>query len=94
MRGNRLLYGIAALALLVMLAVFIVSATDMLPTQTPRQQMPVVETGIPAATPAPTVKKKSCGCCAERRARLQKKIQAARERRRQQEETVTVEKSF
>lgn len=27
-------------------------------------------------------KKESCGCCAERRARLQKKIQQARERRR------------
>lgn len=83
MRGNRLLYGIAALALLVMLAVFIVSATDMLPTQTPRRQV-LEETSVSPKTPVPAVKKKSCGCCAERRARLEKKIQAARERRRQQ----------
>lgn len=84
MRGNRLLYGIAAIALLVMLAVFIVSATDILPTQTPRRQV-LEETSVSPKTSAPAVKKKSCGCCAERRARLEKKIQAARERRRQRE---------
>ena len=37
MRANRVLYGIAALALLAILAVFIAYATDNLPTHTPRQ---------------------------------------------------------
>ena len=94
MRANRLLYGIAALALLAILAVFIAYATDNLPTHTPRQHVRL-ETETSAETPAPAVKvkKKSCKCCAGKRNRLQKKIQAARERRKAAQRAPTVETS-
>lgn len=94
MRENRVLYGIAALALLAILAVFIAYATDNLPTHTPRQHV-LLKTETSAETPAPAVKvkKKSCKCCAGKRNRLQKKIQAARERRKAAQRATTVETS-
>lgn len=90
MRDTHFLYGIATFALLAMLAGLIIYATDSLPTHTPQQQAPM-ETVVPLSTASTTGTKKSCGCCAERRERLQKRIREARERRKAAQQTVNVE---
>lgn len=95
MSKRHLLYGIMAIAIVGILAVVIGYTTDSRPAQT-IEQSGAVNTSIPAAaktstaTDTSTVKEKSCGCCAERKARLEKKIQAARARKlaRQQAQTV------
>lgn len=96
MKKRNLLYSLAALAIIALIAGVISSATEMRPVQKDVQQ-PSVE---PIATPVssteiatPTiVKKKACGCCAGRIARLQERVRKARERRQaaQQAETTVV----
>lgn len=56
----------------------------------------VSDTSIPKAgtpTDAPTVKKKSCDCCAERMARLREQIRKARERKQRENNIVVKDAS-
>ncbi len=91
MKDIRFLDGIATLALLAILAVFVAYATGTLPMHTPHRQAPVNPV-IPEVAPTSSVTKKSCGCCAEQKARIQKLIREARERKRaaRQAETTAV----
>ena len=95
MNKRHFLYGIMAIAIVGILAVLIGYTTDSRSAQTIEQSAAVntpipAEAKTPTATDTSTVKEKSCGCCAERKTRLEKKIQAARARKlaRQQSQTV------
>ena len=85
MKKKNLLYSLATLALIALIAGVISYATEMRPTQTETQQVPVASSRTPETSTetetATAVKKKSCGCCADRIARLQQQIRKARERR-------------
>lgn len=89
MKDMRFRYGLATLVLLAILAVLVVYAMETLTTHTSQPQSPV-KTTTPTVTPNPTVKKKSCGCCAERRERLRKMIQQARQRQQAKQRPVNV----
>ena len=85
MKKKNLLYSLTTLALIALIAGVISYATEMRPTQRETQQIPVASL-TPPETSAETgtttaVKKKACGCCADRIARLQEQIRKARERR-------------
>ena len=87
MKKRLLFYSIATLAIIALIVGVISYATERHPTQTgfsttPVEQIatPVTSTSTEGQTP-PAVKKKSCGCCAERIARLQEQIRKAREGR-------------
>ncbi len=80
MKKIYLFYCIVTLAIIALGLGVISYATQTRDTQTPQQQARV-ETPTPASTTQPTVKKKSCDCCAERIARLKEQIRKARERR-------------
>lgn len=85
MKRTHLLYGLATLAVAALLAGIISYATETHPTQTDVTTAPVEKTVAAekqaSAEITATVKKKNCGCCAERIARLQEQIRKARERR-------------
>ena len=85
MKKKHLLYSLASLALIALIAGVIGYATEMRPTQEETQQVPVASSTTPETSTetetATTVKKKACGCCADRIARLQEQIRKARERR-------------
>lgn len=97
MKKKNLLYSLAALAIIALIAGVISSATEMRPAQKDVQQ-PSVE---PIATPVPstetatttTVKKKACGCCADRIARVQEQIRKARERKQAAQQEGATENS-
>ncbi len=90
MKNTGFAYGIAVLVLLAILAAFIAYATDRLPPRVPKQH-PSAETVVPTKTPPSAVKEKSCGCCAERKERIRKRIQEARERRQRDKQDVPTE---
>ena len=86
MKKKNLLYSLATLVLIALIAGVISYATEMRPTQTETQQVPVASWGTPETsteteTATAVKKKKSCGCCADRIARLQQQIRKARTRR-------------
>ncbi len=76
---NSLFYGIVALAIIAFLVGIISYATDIRPKQRGNITAPI-QTTVSAEKKA-TVKKKSCGCCAERMALRKQQIQKARARR-------------
>ncbi len=87
MKKENLLYSFATLAVIAFITGVISYATERHPTQTGFSITPVEQIATPVS-PTSTegqtslvVKKKSCGCCAERLARLQEQIRKARERR-------------
>lgn len=85
MKKKNLLYSLAILALIALIAGVISYATEMRPTQRETQQVPVASSKTPETSTetetATAVKKKACGCCAERIARLQQQIRKARKHR-------------
>ena len=92
MKKRTLLLGIAALVVVALFACFISYTTGTTTTQEDLQKTQV-ETVTPTdAKDTPVVKEKPCGCCAERKARLQELIRRARESR-QRENNVEVKTS-
>ena len=83
MKKRLLFYSIATLAVIALIVGVISYATERHPTQTGDTTTPVEHIATPVtSTETPTaVKKKACGCCAERITRLQEQIRKARERR-------------
>lgn len=77
MQAKHFLYAIALLAVVGVAAAFIGYATDTLPMHQPKSQAPMGPT-----TSAVSTKKKTCGCCAERRAKIQEYIERARARKK------------
>ena len=77
---NFLSYGIAAFAVIGIFACFVGSTTDTLHTDTPKQSESVEVTSSAVITP-PAAKRESCGCCTERKARIEKNIRQERERK-------------
>lgn len=76
---NPLSYGIVAFVIIAFLVGFIGYTTDTRPMQTGNTTAPI-QTTVPAEKNT-IVKKKSCGCCAERMARRRQQIQKVRERK-------------
>lgn len=76
MRARHLLYAVVLLTIVGIAAAFIGDATDLRPMRPPKQPAPMETT-----TSAVSTKKKTCGCCAERRAKLEKYIERARARK-------------
>ena len=76
MRARHLLYAVVLLTIVGIAAAFIGYATDLRPMHPPKPPTPMETT-----TSAVSTKKKTCGCCAERRAKLQKYIERARARK-------------
>ncbi len=98
MKKKNLLYTLATLALLALIAGVIGFATEPPPTQEAAQQVSVeqqIATPVKSTSTetAPAVKKKACGCCAERIARLQEQIRKARERRQTAQHTSATEET-
>ena len=95
MKTPHLLYGLGIMAVVGILA-GVVGYT--LPIQEPVQQVPTKVTvpdkatttaGVVSTTTVTANKKKECGCCAERRARLEKQRQQARARKSRRQATKT-----
>ena len=96
MKKRLLFYSIATPAIIVLIFGVISYATKRHLTQTGDTTTLVEQIAAPVtSTETPTaVKKKACGCCAERMARLQEQIQKARKRRQStQHASGTVETS-
>ena len=85
MKKRHIFYSIATLAVIVIIAGVISYATESRSVQTDISTHTVEQTASPETSTeteaAPAVKKKACGCCSERMARLQEQIRKARERR-------------
>lgn len=83
MKKRFLFYSIAPLAVIALIVGIISSATEIRSTPKSEPSQVSVEASTTPETPteATAVKKKACGCCAERIARLQEQIRKARERR-------------
>jgi len=94
MKKKNLLYSLATLALIALIAGVISYATEMRPTQRETQQVHVASSATPETSTetetATAVKKKVCGCCADRIARLQEQIRKARERRQAAQTAETI----
>ena len=94
MKKKNVLYSLATLALIAGVIGF---ATEPLPTQKAAQQLSAEQMATPmkstSTETAPAVKKKTCGCCAERLARLQEQIQKTRERRRAAQQAEATEET-
>lgn len=94
MKKKNVLYSLATLALIAGVIGF---ATEPPPTQKATQQVSVEQIATPVKATsietAPAVKKKSCGCCTERIARLQEQIRKARERRQEAQQVSVPEVS-
>ena len=86
MKIRYFLYAVVAFLVGVSLACFVSYATDRIHSDPPKQQAPV-ETASVVPTTVSTEKTKNCGCCAERRERIQKMKQQARERRQAKQQT-------
>ena len=80
MKIRYFLYAVVAFLVGVSLACLVSYATDRIQSDLPKQQAPV-ETTSAVSTTVSTEKTKNCGCCAERRERIQKMKRQARERR-------------
>lgn len=82
MKKKNVIYPLATLALIALIAGVIGFATQPPPTQQAAQQASVEQsaTRVKASSTetAPAVKKKACVCCAERLTRLQEQIRKAR----------------
>lgn len=83
MKKKNLLYSLVTLALIALIVGVISYATEMRPIQKEAQRVSVQASTTPS-TPikTTTVKKKGCGCCADRLARIQEQLRKARERKR------------
>lgn len=94
MKKRLLFYNIAPLAIIALIVGVISSATEICPTPKAESPQVSVEASTPPGTPTePTaVKKKACGCCADRLARLLEQLRKAQERRQigQQVETKAI----
>lgn len=97
MKKRLLFYSLVPLAVLAFIAGVISYATESRPTQIDVSTTPVEQSTTPMTATetetAPTVKKKSCRCCAERIARLQEQIRKARERRQTAQHTSATEET-
>lgn len=98
MEKRLFFYSIAMLAVIALIVDVISSATERHPTQTGFsttlvEQSATSVTSKEGQTPSPAVKKKSCGCCAERMARLREQIRKARERRQATQQAAAAEAS-
>ena len=82
------IYSIAALFAGIFLAVVVGYTTSTPQRNMPKQQAATIQTTRAEAATSST-EKKNCGCCAERRERIQKLIQQARERRQAKQRTVS-----
>lgn len=94
-KTSNILYGIAIIAVIGVLSGFIGYT---FPTQTPTQQVQTnanttattsTKTVVPATT-IDTQKTDSCGCCAERRARLQRQKQQVGESKQKRQQIASV----
>lgn len=92
MKKKNLLYGLAILSVIALVAGVISYATEVRLTQTDFSTTPVEQTtaSVTSTETGPAVKKKACGCCADRIARLQEQIRKARERRQAQQAAETI----
>ena len=97
MKKRLLFYSITMLAVIALIVGVISSATERHPTQIDFSTTPVEQTASPETSTeteaAPAVKKKACGCCSERMARLQEQIRKARERRQATQQAAATEAS-
>lgn len=100
MKKKNLLYSLVTLTLIALIIGVISYATERHPTQTgstttsvDQIAAPVTSTSTEGKPTPPAVKKKSCGCCAERIARLQKQMRKARARRPAAQQTSATETS-
>ncbi len=82
------LYSIAAFSVGILLAAVVGWTTDSSQRKIEKQRA-VIQTQVTAAeSVAAEPLKKNCGCCAERRERIQKLIQQARERRQAKQQNI------
>lgn len=83
MKKRLLFYSIVPLAVIALIVGVISSATEIRPT--PKVEPPQVyveaSTTLETPTESTVVKKKACGCCADRLTRLQEQLRKAHERR-------------
>lgn len=95
MKKRLLFYSIATLAVISLIVGVISYAIERHSTQTGDTTTPVEQIASPVtSTEIPTaVKKKSCGCCAERMARLEEQIRKARKRRQAKQQAAATEAS-
>ena len=93
MKKRTLLFGIAGLVAVALFAGFISYTTGTTTAQEDAQKTQVETTAPSETTDTQTLKKESCGCCAERKARVQDLIRRARESR-QRENNVEVKASI
>ena len=82
------IYSIVALFVGILLAVVVGYTTSTPQRDMPKQQAATIQTTRTEAATSGT-KKKNCGCCAERRERIEKMIQQARERRQAKQRSVS-----
>lgn len=82
------IYSVAALFIGILLAVIVSHTTGTPQRDTPKQKAATIQTTMAEAATSST-EKQNCGCCTERRERIQKLIQQARERRQAKQQTVS-----
>ena len=82
------IYSVAAFFVGILLAVVVGHTTGTLQHDGPKQKAATIQTTMAEAATSGT-EKKNCGCCAERRERIEKMIQQARERRLAKQRTVS-----
>ena len=87
MKSRYCLYAIVAFFVGVSLACFVSYATDRIHSDPPKQQASVETTSV-MPTPVAAETTKNCGCCAERRERIEKMKRQARERRLAKQQTL------
>ena len=95
MNKRYVLYSIMAIVIIGIVATVIGYTTDLRPIQTIEQPATVsapvpVEATTSMTIDTSTGKKKPCECCAERKTRLEKKIQETRARKRAKQQAQTV----
>ena len=93
MKKRTLLFGIAGLVAVALFAGFISYTTGTTTAQEDAQKTQVETTAPAETTDTQALKKESCGCCAERKARVRDLIRRARESR-QRENNVEVKASI
>ena len=97
MKKRHIFYSIATLAVIVLIAGVISYATESRSVQTDISTHTVEQPASPETSTetegSPAVKKKACGCCSERMARLQEQIRKARERRQATQQAAATEAS-
>jgi hypothetical protein len=88
MKIRHCIYSIAALFVGILLAVVVGYTTGTPQRDVPKQQAATIQTTTVKAATSGTVEK-NCGCCAERRERIQQLIRRSRERRQAKQRTVS-----